>query len=161
MRLHFATVPIHDGRAEEDELNRFLAAHRVVGIERHFVADGVRSAWAVCVAWVDAEPPRAGPPRAEGKKERVDYRELLEPEQFATYAKLREVRKRLAERDGVPPYAVVTNEQMAEMVRRQVQTLAEVARIDGVGPARLERYGVVLLEVLQTSTQDSANSTPA
>lgn len=53
MRLHFATIPIHDAQGPAAELNRFLASHRVLSVDRQLVQDGPRSAWAVCVAFVD------------------------------------------------------------------------------------------------------------
>jgi superfamily II DNA helicase RecQ len=158
MKLHFATIPMHDREAEEEALNAFLGSHRVVGIERQFVADGPRSAWAVCVSWVDGDGRAIAGPGAGARKGRVDYREALTPEQFAVFVRLRELRKGLAERDGVPPYAVVTNEQMAEIVRRGVATVAELGAVEGVGPSRVEKYGAALLAVLQASraTADAA-----
>lgn len=40
--------------------------------------------------------------------------EILPPEQFAVFARLRDVRKRLAEVHGIPVYAVLTNEQFTQ-----------------------------------------------
>ena len=148
MRQHFVTVPLYDGAAAEEELNRFLASHRVIGIERHFVADGPRSVWALCVSWVVTPPREEGSTPAEGRKGRVDYRETLSAEDFAVFVKLRDTRNALAERDGVPPYAVFTNEQLAEVVRRKVTSTAGLAQIEGVGPARIEKYGAALLAAL-------------
>ena len=34
MQLRFFTIPIHDGGDIADELNRFLAGHRIVSIDR-------------------------------------------------------------------------------------------------------------------------------
>ncbi len=153
MRLHFATVPVFSGtQAAEAELNAFLASHRVDSVDRQLVVDGPRSAWAICVAYVDGPEPGS---KAASKKGRVDYREVLPPEQFQVFARLRELRKKLAEREGVPPYALFTNEQLAEMVRRRAASLAALGAIDGVGPARLEKYGAAFLEVLQ-GTPDAA-----
>lgn len=157
MRFHFATIPIHDSGTNEADLNRFLASHRVVGVDRHFIADGARSAWALCVSWVEG-PARAevgaAASTAEQRRGRVDYRELLTAEQFAVYVRLRDVRKRLAERDGVPPYAVVTNEQMAEIVRRDARTRAELGAVEGIGPARLEKYGAAMMEAMAAGPTD-------
>jgi superfamily II DNA helicase RecQ len=166
VRLHFATVPIHDGDADEAARNRFLASHRVVAIERHFVADGPRSAWAVCVSWVEGparlEPGGAGAAgSAEGRKGRIDYRDVLSADQFALYVRLRDTRKRLAERDGVPPYAVVTNEQLAEIVRRDARTLAELGAIEGIGPARVQKYGAALTEAVAVGVTSGAPGAPA
>lgn len=149
MRLHFITVPVHGSAAAEAELNQFLGSHRVAAVDRQLVPDGTRSAWAICVAYVDgnsvATASETGDP--SGKK-RVDYREILPASEFQVFAKLRDLRKQLAERDGVPPYAVFTNEQLADMVRRGVRSAAELARIDGIGPARIEKYSTRVLEIL-------------
>lgn len=151
MRLHFVTVPAHSSAEAEDELNRFLATQRIIAVDRQLIADGARSAWAVCVAYVDGPGSgAAGPVGAapDPGKKRVDYRETLPPAEFQVFAKLRDLRKQLAERDGVPPYAVFTNEQLAEMVKRNVRTNAELDRIGGVGPARVEKYAVPFLAIL-------------
>lgn len=103
MRCHFFQIPAHGDSATAAALNACLARNRVHEVERHFVAAGIDSFWAICVTTVEGEA-RAGVisgPRAAGK-ERIDYREILSAPEFAAYAKLREVRKRLAARDGVP-----------------------------------------------------------
>lgn len=53
VRLHFVTIPVFESDAAEAELNRFLAGHRVLAVDRQLVADGPRSAWTVCVSYVD------------------------------------------------------------------------------------------------------------
>jgi superfamily II DNA helicase RecQ len=93
---------------------------------------------------------------APGRKERIGYREALDEAAFARFARLRAWRKLVADRDGVPPYAVFTNEQLAEIVRPPVQTLAALAEIEGVGAARVDKYGSAVLEVLQTEARAAA-----
>ncbi len=152
MRLHFVTVPIHGSEAAEEDLNQFLATHRVIAVDRQLVVDGPRSAWAICVTYVVAGASDA----ADANKKRVDYREVLPDAEFQAFAKLRDLRKQIAEREGVPPYALFTNEQLAEMVRRRARAVADLGRIDGVGPARIEKYGRAFLEVLRAALPASA-----
>ena len=163
MRMHFVTIPVFDSGAAQAELNRFLGGHRVLAVERQLVADGAGSAWAVCVSYVDrpgvsqagssgSASSSATPPMiaAKGKARRgkVDYREVLEPADFELFARLRELRKTIAEREGVPAYAVFTNEQLAGLARARPRTLAAVGRIPGVGPARVEKYAKTFLAAL-------------
>lgn len=146
MRLHFVTVPLHAPQGAQDELNRLLATQRVSHVDRHFVADGANSCWAVCVTLADGEPdvqPRAG------KGKGVDYRELLAADEFTLYDRLRRLRKDLAEAEGLPPYAVFTNEQLAAMVRGRMTTAQALHTIEGVGDARVQRYGPRVLPLLQ------------
>lgn len=106
MRLHFATIPLHDSDlTAEEELNRFLATHRIVSVDRQFVSDGARSVWAICVTWVEGRAPDARG-QGESRKGRVDYRDVLDADHFAVFAKLRDFRKAIAEREGVPPYTI-------------------------------------------------------
>lgn len=159
MRLHFVTVPIHNSASAETELNKFLAGSRVIAVDRQLVADGPRSAWAVCVAYVDGASTASGSSDPSGKK-RVDYREILPAAEFEVFAKLRDLRKQIAEREGVPPYAVFTNEQLAEAVRRRVHTSGELAGIEGVGPARVEKYAGRFLAILNAAKLPTEESTP-
>jgi|GEM_PF-122461 len=148
MKMQFFTIAIADAQAATDALNAFLVAHRVVHVERHFVADGANSAWSVCVSYTEGESRPAADRRPQKK---VDYRDALSEPQFAVFAKLRTLRKTLADQEGVPAYALFTNEQLAEMVRRPVRSLDHLAGIDGVGQARVEKYGEAFLGILNAS----------
>ena len=137
-----------DGDEESQELNRFLSTNRVLQVERHFVSDGPRSAWAICVGYLDRGA-RPAPEHGQGK--RVDYREILSEADFAVYAKLRSLRKSMAEKDGLPAYTFFTNEQLAAMVQQRTTTLKDLEEIPGVGAARVKKYGPAFLEVLRSS----------
>jgi hypothetical protein len=93
MRLHFVTVPNHGSAAAEEELNQFLATHRVLAVDRQLVADGPRSAWAICVTFPEAG---TGAATADANKKRVDYCELIPDADFQVFARLRDLRKQIA-----------------------------------------------------------------
>lgn len=107
MAYTFFTIPIADDGSAQQALNSFCANHRVARVEQHFVADGGASFWAICVTTAEGQPPLGGG-RAGGQasKAKVDYREVLSEQEFALYAKLRSLRKSLAEQESVPAYAL-------------------------------------------------------
>ncbi len=153
MALHFFVIPIHDSGAAQQALNSFCAAHRVVSLERQFVTAGADSCWALCVTV--SEGPESLPDALKAHSRgaangttRLDYKRLLSETEFALFASLRSGRKSIAEREGLPVYAVFTNEPLAEIVRRDVRTLTALGEIDGIGPARLARYGQAVLACL-------------
>lgn len=146
MRYRFFSIPVQDPGPAEADLNRFLAAHRVVAIEREFAADGRHSLWCLSVAYLDEEGGAAA--QARGK---IDYREVLSEADFVVYARLRNLRKQLAEQEGIPAYAVFSNEQLAEMVRQRSTSPEDLARIAGVGKARIDKYGPAFLALLRES----------
>ncbi|MES1246694.1 MAG: ATP-dependent DNA helicase UvrD2, partial [Actinomycetota bacterium] len=50
--------------------------------------------------------------------------------------------------DEVPAYVVFSNATLEEIASRRPATLAELASVSGVGPAKLERYGEEVLRVI-------------
>ncbi len=117
LRFFFHPCPRSGGR--RPALNAFLAANSVLSVERHFVADGANSFWSIGVGVATESTSEA---KSRGKRG-VDYREILSPEHFAIYARLRTLRNKLAEEQGTPPYAIFTNEQLATMAQ-----LTEISR---------------------------------
>jgi len=148
MKYHFFNIHAQNPDAGQEALNTFCGQHRVLAVEKQFVALGDNSFWSICVTTIDG---MNKPNTASNKRDRVDYREILNEQDFAVYAELRNLRKTLAEQEGVPAYALFTNEQLADMVTRRTLTQSELASIEGIGKARLEKYGETFLNLLKTS----------
>jgi ATP-dependent DNA helicase RecQ len=62
---------------------------------------------------------------------------------------LRRKRREIALAQGVPPYVVFADKTLAAMVAERPQSLAEFARLSGVGEHKLERYGEAFLAVIR------------
>jgi superfamily II DNA helicase RecQ len=149
MKLKCFWIPARDSMAAEAEVNAFLAQHRVVSLEKAFVAEGTNPGWSVCVEWVPAAVSASGKtvPPESGGGQKTDWREVLDEESFRIFAALRTWRKERAAVDGVPIYTVATNEQLAAIARERTGTKAALARVEGFGPGRMAKYGDALLEV--------------
>ncbi|GAA3555300.1 DNA helicase RecQ [Marinobacter xestospongiae] len=61
---------------------------------------------------------------------------------------LRACRKTLAEQQGVPPYVIFHDTTLLEILERRPATMAELAEVNGVGAAKLEKYGETFLAEL-------------
>jgi superfamily II DNA helicase RecQ len=145
MQLKLFILPVKNLDAAEGEMNAFLRSHRVLAVKKEFVADGENSFWTFCVEYLDST---AGAASWPGRGPKVDYKEVLKPEEFEVFSRLREWRKAAAEKEGVPVYTVFTNEQLAQMVQKKVNSKAGLKEIEGVGEARVEKYGEAVLKVL-------------
>ncbi|HZV97994.1 MAG TPA: DNA helicase RecQ [Methylophilaceae bacterium] len=62
---------------------------------------------------------------------------------------LKAKRMELAREQGVPPYVIFHDSTLLEILNQKPQTLDELARIGGVGQAKLARYGDAFLQVLE------------
>ena len=104
--------------------------------------------WALAVEYLEGPAP-SGPGSGDGRggKQRVDYKEVLSPADFALFAKLRDWRKATSETEGIPVYAVLTNEQLAAIATKRPETAAQLREIEGIGEAKAGKYGEAVLAV--------------
>ena len=130
-------------------MNGFLRSHRVLAVKKEFVPDGENSFWTYCVEYLDSAGEFGS--AAGGRPPKVDYKEILKPEEFEVFSRLREWRRNVAEKEGVPVYTVLTNDQLAQIVEKNINSKASLREIDGVGDVRIEKYGNALLELLVSS----------
>ncbi len=150
MAYRFFQVPVRDGGSAGEELNRFLRGHRVVNVDRRWVDLGTESYWSFCVDYLEPASASGSSARLPGdSRGKVDYREVLSPEQFAAFVKLRTLRQAISKEEAVPVYVIFTNEQLAAMVQKGAASKADLGRIDGVGEARIQKYGDRFLACLK------------
>jgi len=147
MALKFFQIPARGCDETETALNGHMRSHRVLSVERRWVDVGHESFWAICVDSLDQQGESGG--TGGGRRNRVDYREVLSPEDFTKFASLREIRKQISQEDGIPVYAIMTNEQIAQVVTRGVSDRAGLKEIPGLGDAKVERFGSRILERLE------------
>ena len=81
------------------------------------------------------------------KKKPAVALELGPPDQ-ELFEKLRELRRRLAEEAGVPPYIVFGDAALVEMSRAKPRNEEEFLAVNGVGKVKLERYGEAFIQVI-------------
>jgi ATP-dependent DNA helicase RecQ len=87
-------------------------------------------------------------PQQSAKASGSAARQLVRGDEREQWEALRALRKRLAEEHAVPPYVIFPDATLLEMLRSKPTTMAEMARVSGVGARKLERYGEAFLEVL-------------
>jgi len=62
------------------------------------------------------------------------------------FERLRDLRRTLAEQQGVPAYIVFNDRTLREMARHRPRSASELLDVPGVGGVKLERYGEAFLE---------------
>jgi DNA helicase-2/ATP-dependent DNA helicase PcrA len=67
------------------------------------------------------------------------------------FAALREWRSGRARDDGVPAYVVAHDSTLAAIAEARPETLAQLRRVKGMGPTKLERYGTEILAALAST----------
>jgi len=124
------------GELLTDEMNVFLRSKKVLQVKERLVSseeDG--SCWCFCIRYVDDVA------AAEREKVKVDYREVLDEASFKRFSDMRNIRKQVALDVSVPPYAVFTDYELAELAKLETLTLGAMQQVKGIGEKKIEKYG--------------------
>ena len=89
------------------------------------------------------------PERVKKKEKQSTVKSELRSIDETLFQALRELRTRLAEQQGVPPYVVFADTALVEMSRLRPQSDDAFRYINGVGEVKLERYGQDFMDVIR------------
>jgi len=135
MQIKIFTIPIIGGEKMNEEMNAFLRSKKILQIERAFSDSG--AAWSFCITYLEE-----GFTKSKGKtKTKVDYKEVLDAESFDRFSQMRVIRKKLAQDEALPAYAIFTDAEMAELAKIQALNLTKMKKIKGIGEKKVEKYG--------------------
>jgi len=126
-----------EGGETEQRLQDFLRRHAILKVEQRFVdrPDGLFWAYAVHYDVAQVQTGSAPPARQLGK-DRIDYQQKLSEPDFALYVKLRDWRKELSEKEGIPPFSVFHNATLASIAEARPADAKALQEISGVGAGR-------------------------
>jgi len=121
-------ISIPDSEGGLERMNKFLSGVRIISTQKELVTTGGFSYWSFVIEYF-----RENTTGYDGRKNKIDYKEALSEQGFAVYSTLHDIRKKIADTEGVPVYTILTNEQLAEIVRRKITSKNALSEIQGVG----------------------------
>jgi ATP-dependent DNA helicase RecQ len=65
------------------------------------------------------------------------------------FDKLKELRRKIASEEGVPPYVVFSNASLWDMCRKRPTSLIQFSTENGVGAIKLKKYGETFIKVIK------------
>ncbi|MGB0113551.1 MAG: ATP-dependent DNA helicase UvrD2 [Ilumatobacteraceae bacterium] len=101
---------------------------------------------------VSSHRPEPVPTKRSSSKSSTDPTAGLDAAAQARFEALRELRGQL--RDGKPAYVVFDNKTLVAIAKAAPSTLSDLGRISGVGPAKLDKYGAQVTELIRTMTTE-------
>lgn len=155
MQYKIFTIPIFENVVETEELNKFLRANKIVKVDKELVENGGMAYWTFCVQYL--LPPLPAP--IGEKKEKIDYRNVLDEEHFKIFSMLRKCRKSIADEEAIPAFAVFLDSELAEMTKLEEINIRTLSSINGIGKQRADKYAAKLLEKINEENRisDTAN----
>ncbi len=154
MQFKIFAIPATGSPELEEEMNRFLRSHRVVSVQKKLETGEGSLLWCFCAEYVEGSAASGVFPKSIGDKaKRIDYKAVLSEEDFALFARLRDIRKELAGAD--PVYTVCTNEQLAAMATQRPGSIEELKKIEGIGDKKLKEFGESFLRAIREPGEQS------
>jgi ATP-dependent DNA helicase RecQ len=104
-------------------------------------------------------PPRMLTPAAPARKARVGAApelDALDTTALTLFEALRRHRLEISRAQRVPPYVVATDRALRDIATIRPLTEHELGEAHGIGPAKIERYGAGLLDVVRAHLDSGA-----
>ncbi|HDR4695307.1 DNA helicase RecQ [Bacillus cereus] len=89
------------------------------------------------------------------RKERVETRQIVQ--NHPLFEVLREVRKEIAQGEGVPPFVIFSDQTLKDMCVKMPQSDSELLTVKGIGEHKLVKYGSHFLQAVQHFIEENPN----
>ncbi|OJE36247.1 ATP-dependent DNA helicase RecQ [Bacillus tropicus] len=89
------------------------------------------------------------------RKERVETRQIVQDHPL--FEVLREVRKEIAQGEGVPPFVIFSDQTLKDMCAKMPQSDSELLTVKGIGEHKLVKYGSHFLQAVQHFIDENPN----
>lgn len=153
MKLKVFTLRFSDGLEGFDDapFQEFAADKEVVDYVEHFFFHEKKPYLTIILSYREIAPEE----RRRIQRESNPRNELDETEKIVFDA-LREWRAARAKQEGIPPYLIANNRQLAKMIKMKAASKADLTNVGGIGEAKVESYGEEMLKVIAQATGPEA-----
>ncbi|MGM9774494.1 MAG: HRDC domain-containing protein [Candidatus Egerieousia sp.] len=143
MNIKIFDIPAICSDEAVELLNKFLRGHKILDIDRQFYlsSDNIGH-WSLLVTYLPVQNTFVG----QERREKIDYKTVLQESEFERFSKLRMIRKQLADSDAVPAYAVFTDAELAQIAQLPNIDSMLLSKISGIGEKRIAKYGNLICE---------------
>jgi ATP-dependent DNA helicase RecQ len=128
---------------DDKSLQEFIAGKEVIEFSEHFFIHENTPFLTILIAYRSIES-------LESRRyvKQADPRIEFDGVEKEAYDALRAWRAAAAKMEGIPPYMIATNKQVAQIVRIKPASREALGKVEGIGEAKIAKYGDQVLEVL-------------
>jgi len=92
---------------------------------------------------------------SRSKTDHSGYKSILSEDDWPLFEKLREWRKEKSNEEGVPPFIIFSNAQLAKIAATCPTSLNSLQAIKGIGEAKRKKYGKKVLSIVNENSNRS------
>ncbi len=132
-------------------MNRFLKGNKILEVQNQLISNENSAYWCFCIRYIEKDLSQA-----IHSKTKVDYKQVLDEATFQRFSKLRAIRKKVATDEGIPAFAVFTDEELAGLAKLDTITQKTMFSVKGIGDKKVERFAKYFIN---NSEQDETTGT--
>jgi superfamily II DNA helicase RecQ len=137
------------GRFDDSELRAFMPTASVVSVEQTFLQH-MDAPWLLLVVqYKPVAAMRVGPAAVRPAADEERPESSLDAVERQRFDALRTWRNTRARAQGLQPFLIMTNRQLAEVARTMPRTGTDLVAIEGIGTAKRASFGDDLLKFLE------------
>lgn len=145
---------------DDAEFSEFIVNKEILSVSEHFFIKNDSPYLTLIIKHLHSEKSMI-PESKNRPKVDESWKEQLKESDLGIFNILREWRFKRSKKDGLPPYVLFTNKQLAQIVLTKPQSLTELASVDGVGKAKVEKYGQDILEITKVNISNPQEESSA
>ena len=138
-------------------MTAFVRDKEVLAVKEHFFSVNDQPHLACLITYQDPLPssrgsaPDRNAPGDRRARRPKDALAALEPDERVLFGTLREWRNEVSRKEGVLAFVILTNRELIAILKARPATPNALLAIDGIGPAKVERYGKAILEIVRVA----------
>lgn len=146
MKVKVLKIRISDQFQNMDEaiLNDYLERYDIVDLNTQLVQGDINF-WSVFINYEEKQI------KPTSSKTNVNPDEQLSDEETIIYDKLKNWRAEKAKESQLPPYIIFHNAHLVAIAKHKPSNFEDLENIKGLGKAKIEKYGVEIIEVLENA----------
>jgi superfamily II DNA helicase RecQ len=145
MQIRIFTISIIGGEKQNEAMNTFLKAQRVLDVESQLVTLPTAAYWTFKIKYIEEG---SNATTFDREKEKIDYSTLLDEASFERFSKMKETRLALAKAENIKAFMILTDVQMKNLAEIENLTIAKMKTVKGVGEKTVEKYGQQLIDCI-------------
>ena len=141
MQIKLFAIPASDDGRLQDDLNNFLANHKILEVEQKFFDNEKGGYWSFCIRYITDSTKKYLPAQQSfSGKTKPNYKDILSEQEYKSFLLLKEVRIEISKEDGVLPYNIFTDAELVEIIRLPEKNENSISKINGIGEKRAVKY---------------------
>ena len=146
MKVKVLKIRISDQFQNMDEaiLNDYLERYDIIDLNMQLVQGDINF-WSVFINYEEKQI------KPTSNKTNVNPDEHLSEEETIIYDKLKNWRAEKARESQLPPYIIFHNAHLVAIAKNKPSNFEDLENIKGLGKAKIEKYGVEIIEVLENA----------